>query len=131
MTPRSRPEACCEARAVRPLPERERGRLVATLKALADENRLEILRFVAAQPGAVCVCDIVDAFDLSQPTISHHLKVLKDAGLVEGSRQGIWSFYELAPGALEALAADLAGLPERDGRARASAPCCGDGATQK
>jgi len=79
------------------------------LKALADPTRLEILRVVAAQSGAVCACDIVDRFDLSQPTISHHLKILRDAGLLASRRNGLWSFYEPDPAGLEVLS----GLPSR------------------
>ena len=102
MTTRERPEGCCPVRAVRPLPARDQQRLVAAFKALADPTRIEILRLVGAQRGPVCVCDIVDRFDLAQPTISHHLKVLREAGLLRTSKIGIWAFYEL-----EAEAKDL------------------------
>lgn len=102
MTTRERPEGCCPVRAVRPLPARDQQRLVAAFKALADPTRIEILRLVGAQSGPVCVCDIVDRFDLAQPTISHHLKVLREAGLLRTSKIGIWAFYEL-----EAEAKDL------------------------
>jgi len=74
------------------------------LKALADPTRLQILRVVSAQSGPVCACDIVDRFDLSQPTISHHLKVLRDAGLLTSRRKGLWSFYEPDPAGLRGLA---------------------------
>lgn len=77
---------------------------MAALKALADPTRLEILRLVAAQPGPVCVCDIVDRFDLAQPTISHHLKVLREAGWLAASKAGIWAFYALDPAGPAALA---------------------------
>ena len=63
-------------------------------KALADPNRIEMLRLLAQQPGPVCACDIVDHFDLSQPTVSHHLKILKEAGLLRGTRNGLWAFYK-------------------------------------
>jgi len=76
---------------------------------LADPTRIEILRLVGGQTGPVCVCDIVDRFDLSQPTISHHLKVLREAGLLRSSKIGIWAFYELDPDA-EALIDDAAAL---------------------
>ena len=75
---------------------------MTAFRALADATRLEILRLVAAQSGPVCVCDIVDRFELAQPTISHHLKVLREAGLLRASKIGIWAFYEL-----EAEAKDL------------------------
>jgi len=90
---RARPEGCCEPRAIAPLPAKEQERLVRTFKALADPTRLEILRLVSAQPGATCVCDIVGHFDLKQPTISHHLRILREAGLLRASKLGIWSFY--------------------------------------
>jgi len=96
-------------KAVRPIPKSRTGRYVTMLKALADPTRLEILRLVAAQSGAVCVCDIVDRFDLSQPTISHHLKILRDAGLLVSRRQGLWSFYEPDPEGLDVLS-DLSTL---------------------
>ncbi len=73
------------------------------LKALADPNRLEIMRVVAAQSGPVCACDIVDRFDLSQPTISHHLKTLRDAGLLVSRRSGLWRFYSPDPDGLERI----------------------------
>lgn len=116
MAARSRPEAlCCPVKPPPALPARERRRLLAVFKALADPTRLEILRLVAAQPGPVCACDVVDRFDLGQPTVSHHLKVLRDAGLLRGSRRGLWSFYEVEPGGLALLAG-------------AAASCCGDAA---
>jgi len=104
MTKRSRPEGCCDLKAVRPLPQSRERQLAAMLKALADPTRLQILRVVSAQSGPVCACDIVDRFDLSQPTISHHLKVLRDAGLLTSRRKGLWSFYEPDPAGLRGLA---------------------------
>lgn len=103
MATRARPAGCCPVRTVRPLPAAESERLVGALKALADPTRLEILRLVAAQAGPVCVCDIVDRFDLAQPTISHHLKVLREAGWLRASKIGIWAFYELDPAGVAAL----------------------------
>lgn len=94
---RVRPEGCCPLKAIRPLPEGRQERLLRAFKALADPTRLEMLRLLRAQQGATCVCDIVGHFELSQPTISHHLKVLRDAGLLKQSRLGIWSFYEPDP----------------------------------
>jgi ArsR family transcriptional regulator len=108
---RARPEGCCALRAVAPLPGGEQARLVRTFKALADPTRLEILRLVAAQAGPTCVCDIVDHFELAQPTISHHLKVLREAGLLRTSRIGIWSFYEVESEAGLRLGAAAALLP--------------------
>ena len=75
--------------------------LAATFKALADPTRVAIVNRLAA--AECCVCDLTAAFDLSQPTVSHHLRVLRDAGLVEAERRGTWAFYRLAPGAVDRL----------------------------
>jgi ArsR family transcriptional regulator, arsenate/arsenite/antimonite-responsive transcriptional repressor len=94
MSTRTRPEGCCTVPNVPPpIAESDRTHLVAVLKALGDATRLEIFRLIAAQDAPICVCDVVDRFDLRQPTISHHLKVLREAGLVVTSRQGIWAYY--------------------------------------
>ncbi|HVD46792.1 MAG TPA: metalloregulator ArsR/SmtB family transcription factor [Candidatus Limnocylindria bacterium] len=71
------------------------GETVELLKALADPTRLSMVSVLRQQAGPVCVCDLVAAFDLTQPTISHHMAVLKRAGLVESSKQGIWVYYRL------------------------------------
>jgi ArsR family transcriptional regulator, arsenate/arsenite/antimonite-responsive transcriptional repressor len=76
--------------------------LAAQFKALADPARVTILNRLAAA-GEVCVCDFVAALDLAQPTVSHHLKVLREAGLVESSRRGTWAYYRLVPEAVDAL----------------------------
>jgi ArsR family transcriptional regulator len=99
-----RPVDCCAAPvALPPLPDAERGRLVVLFRALGDATRLEVFRLIAAQPSPICVCDIADRFDVSQPTISHHLKVLREAGLVTVSRQGIWAYYAAHPGGIALL----------------------------
>jgi ArsR family transcriptional regulator len=84
------------------LDEDERGVLAARFKALADPTRVAIVNRLAAA-DEVCVCDFVAALDLAQPTISHHLKVLRDAGLVEASRRGTWAYYRLVPETVGAL----------------------------
>ena len=71
--------------------------MATVAKALADPNRIQILRFVNQQRGPVCACDIVSQFDLSQPTVSHHLKLLREARLVRNTRKGLWMFYESDP----------------------------------
>ena len=82
--------------------------LARSLKALADPARLRILSIVGAQDSAeACVCDLTDVLTLSQPTISHHLKVLVDAGYLTRAKRGTWSYYRLVPGTLDALAATL------------------------
>lgn len=82
--------------------------LAARFKALADPARVSILNRLAAA-DEVCVCDFVGALGISQPTVSHHLKVLRDAGLVESSRRGTWAFYRLMPDAVDALREALGG----------------------
>lgn len=103
MPKRDKPQGCCPIRDVRPLPKAHSRRLAAMLKALSDPTRMEILRIVAAQPGPVCACDIVDRFKLSQPTISHHLKTLSNAGLLISRRSGLWSFYTPDPDGLDRI----------------------------
>ncbi|SRR5579862_320297 len=85
-----------------PMPSAAAAELAATFKALGDPTRVAIVnRLTTAE--AVCVCDLTAAFDLSQPTISHHLKILRDAGLVEAERRGTWAYYRLVPDAIDAL----------------------------
>src|SRR5438552_11903401 len=91
-----------------PLPEEARDELAARFKALADPARVAIVNRLAAA-DEVCVCDFVASLELAQPTVSHHLKVLRDAGLVESSRRGTWAFYRLVPGAVRALRHTLGG----------------------
>ncbi len=79
--------------------------LAARFKALGDPTRLRLLSIVAAQEDReACVCDLTEPVALSQPTVSHHLKILVDAGLLTRSKRGTWSFYALVPGALDQLA---------------------------
>jgi ArsR family transcriptional regulator len=109
MSKRLRPDDCCATFTdLQPLAPDERDRAVAVLKALADPTRLEMYRLIAGQATSLCACDIVDRFDLSQPTIAHHLKVLRDAGLVTVSRVGIWAYYAPDPRGQEVLRKTLA-----------------------
>lgn len=104
MSQRRRPPDCCtESIPVRPLSAAERERQVAVFRALGDPTRLEIFRFIAAQPEPACVCDITDQFAVSQPTISHHLRALREAGLVTVSRRGVWAYYAADPDGLSRL----------------------------
>ena len=81
-------------------------RLAGVLKALAEPTRLRLVSLIAAHDGAeACVCDLTEPVGLSQPTVSHHLKVLTQAGLVQRSQRGRWAYYRLAPGVLDGLAA--------------------------
>ena len=91
------------------------GELAAVFKALGDPTRVAIVNRLAAAPE-VCVCDLTAAFDLSQPTISHHLRLLREAGLVESERRGTWAYYRLVPEAIEELRSvfvELVGLSHR------------------
>jgi len=79
--------------------------LAARFKALADPNRLRIVSMVSAAQGAeACVCDLSEPLDLGQPTVSHHLKILVDAGILHREKRGVWAYYSVVPGALEDLA---------------------------
>lgn len=87
---------------------------MALYRALGDATRLEVFRLIAAQTDPLCVCDIVDRFNVSQPTISHHLKALRDAGLVKVSRRGVWAFYAVDPAGLALLRSAPAELVPTD-----------------
>ncbi len=94
MSTKVRPGGCCDVPTdPTPLPAAERERLVAAFKALAEPTRLDVFRLIAAQAAPVCACDVVDRFAVSQPTVSHHLKVLREAGLITVSRRGVWAYY--------------------------------------
>ena len=100
-----RPADCCVLpHSVESLPASQRDELVAVLRALGEPMRLEIYRLIAAQDGPLCVCDIVERFPLQQPTISHHLRVLREAELVTVARQGKWAYYSPNPKGLAVLA---------------------------
>jgi ArsR family transcriptional regulator, arsenate/arsenite/antimonite-responsive transcriptional repressor len=96
--------ACCPPLAQEPLSAVQAGRVAPLLKALADPVRLRLMSLVASHPGGeACVCDLTGAFDLSQPTISHHLKVLHEAGLLERDKRGVWVYYRARTEALAGL----------------------------
>lgn len=100
--------ACCEGLAAAPLDEDQAADLAKVFKALGDPVRLRLLSMIASRDGGeICVCELTPAFELSQPTISHHLKLLRQAGLVDCERRGTWVFYWVVPAALEQLAAVL------------------------
>ncbi len=101
--------ACCAPLAESPLGADDAERLARSLKALADPARLRILSLIAASAdGEVCVCELPGPLGLSQPTVSHHLKVLTDAGFLDRSKRGTWAYYRLIPGALDAVTSPLA-----------------------
>jgi ArsR family transcriptional regulator len=100
----------------------EAEELATAFKAIADPARLRLLGFIAGQPGAeACVCHLVGPTGLAQPTVSHHLKVLTAAGLLERERRGTWMFYRLVPERMEALRAALAPAARGPQRVRRSA----------
>jgi ArsR family transcriptional regulator len=91
--------------------EEAAARLAQVFKALGDPVRLQLVSLIGAhQGGEVCVCDLASAFALTQPTISHHLKVLREAGLIDSERRGTWVYYRLIPAALERMA-ELLSVP--------------------
>lgn len=104
--------ACCvPAQGADILQPGDAAALAARFKAIADPNRLRILSIISNDPAAeTCVCDITEPLELGQPTVSHHLKILVEAGLLTREKRGVWAYYSLVPGALESLAATL--LPE-------------------
>jgi len=105
------PAACCPPLSQVPLSAEQAGQVAPLLKALAEPVRLRLMSLVASHPGGeACVCDLTNAFDLSQPTISHHLKVLHEAGLPDREKRGVWVYYRARAGALASLAA-LIGSP--------------------
>ena len=97
------PTSCCTACEIDDTPSAERQEIAGLFKALGDPTRYEIFRLITAQPNSVCVCHITDCFAVSQPTISHHLKVLREAGLITVSRQGVWAYYAVDPRGVERL----------------------------
>ena len=110
-------ERCCEP-VVYPDVERDDAiRMAEVAKALADPVRVQLVDVLRKHAGKVCVCELVPLFDLSQPTISHHLKILVDAGIFSRDKRGVWAYYALRPQALQALAAilgDTAPRPSQD-----------------
>ncbi|SDO38345.1 transcriptional regulator, ArsR family [Nakamurella panacisegetis] len=100
--------ACCAPLTRVPLTAADASALAQTLKAIADPTRLRLLSMVAAHEGGeACVCDLTEPLGLTQPTISHHLRVLVDAGLLTRDKRGVWAYFTLVPGALDSLAAVL------------------------
>jgi ArsR family transcriptional regulator len=97
--------ACCSPLSREPLSQDQAEQIAPLLKALADPVRLRLMSLVAFHEGGeACVCDLTDAFDLSQPTISHHLKVLHEVGLLDRSKRGVWVYYRARSEALAGLA---------------------------
>ena len=105
------PVACCAPLSQGALSAEQAEQVAPLLKALADPVRLRLMSLVASHPGGeACVCDLANAFDLSQPTISHHLKVLHESGLLDREKRGVWVYYQARGTALARLGA-LIGSP--------------------
>lgn len=110
--------SACSPLVAAPLDADDAVGLAAVLKAIADPARLRVISLLAAHTGGeACVCDLTEPLGLSQPTVSHHLKTLVDAGLVQREKRGVWAFFSLVPGALDGVArllstARAAGSPE-------------------
>jgi ArsR family transcriptional regulator len=104
--------ACCSPLSAEPLTMEQAEQVAPLMKALADPVRLRLMSLVASHEGGeACVCDLNDAFDLSQPTISHHLKVLFEAGLVDREKRGVWVYYKARPQALAAIGVLIGCVP--------------------
>jgi ArsR family transcriptional regulator, arsenate/arsenite/antimonite-responsive transcriptional repressor len=110
--------ASCPPLLARPLDAGEAAQLAGALKVLAEPARLRLLSLIQSQPGnEACVCHLTEPLGLSQPTVSHHLKVLLEAGLVEREQRGSWAYYRVLPGPLAALREVLGGAEPVDSRA--------------
>ena len=98
-------QPCCDP-VVYPDTQRAQAERLATVaKALGDPIRLQLVDVLRKHAGKVCVCELTPLFDVGQPTVSHHLKVLRDAGIVDSERRGLWAYYYVVPDALEELIA--------------------------
>ena len=99
---------CCTPLLREPITADQAAGLARLLKALADPTRLRLVSMVAAHGGGeACVCELTEPLGLTQPTISHHLKILVDAGIFTRDKRGVWAYYALVPSALDALSAVL------------------------
>lgn len=97
-------DVCCAPLVREPLTAEEADQLATTMKALADPTRLRLLSIVAASENSeACVCDLIEPVGLSQPTVSHHLKILTTAGFLTRSKRGTWAYFTLVPGALDRI----------------------------
>jgi len=96
--------ACCAPLTRDAMTQSQAEDVARSLKAIADPARLRLISIIAASEGQeACVCDLTEPLDIGQPTVSHHLKVLTDAGFITRSKRGTWAYYKLVPGALDSL----------------------------
>jgi ArsR family transcriptional regulator, arsenate/arsenite/antimonite-responsive transcriptional repressor len=106
-TKRAAGERCCDPVVHPEIDPQQAIRMAAVAKALGDPIRLQLVDVLRRHAGKVCVCELVPLFDVSQPTLSHHLKTLRQAGIVDSERRGLWAYYYVRPNALEELTAWL------------------------
>jgi ArsR family transcriptional regulator len=112
--PADPPVLCCSPLVREPLSAAQAVELSRVFKAMGDPVRLRLLSLIASHEGGeACVCDLTGVFDVTGPTISHHLKVLREAGLIAGERRGTWVYYRVEPAALRQVSAVLALDPSR------------------
>ena len=100
-------ERCCEPVVYPDVERRQAERMAAIAKALGDPVRLQLVDVLRKHAGKVCVCELLPLFEISQPTLSHHLKKLREAGIVDSERQGLWAYYYVLPDAMKELSAWL------------------------
>jgi ArsR family transcriptional regulator len=106
-TKRAAGERCCEPIVYPEVERQQADRMARVAKAIGDPVRLQLVDVLRKHAGKVCVCELVPLFDLAQPTVSHHLKVLRQAGIVGSERQGLWAYYYVIPESLKELSAWL------------------------
>ena len=111
--PKAAEEAeCCAPLACEPLPESGAEELASLFKAVADPMRLRLLSLIACHEGGEsCVCDLTAAFDVTAPTVSYHLRILREAGLISAERRGTWVYYRIEPGVMARMSAVLVPQP--------------------
>ena len=100
-------QPCCEPVVYPDVERAQAERMAEIAKALGDPVRLQLVDVLRKHAGKVCVCELVPLFEISQPTLSHHLKKLRDAGIVDSERRGLWAYYYVLPDALKELSAWL------------------------
>lgn len=119
MTTAKKPTPCCSPVLQGRVSKGDAEALATTLRALADPARLRLMSFIASQPeGEACVCHLTAPVGLSQPTVSHHLRILNEAGLLEREKRGTWVYYRVVPARIEGVRAALATTPSRQRTAK-------------